>query len=785
MKTLIALIKTKNMKTLKILLIALLIGISDTSVSQNIYTEKDIHIIPKPVKMVVNGGAFQFSKKTTFVVKGEDQKEMANALIAKFETATGWKPQIATKTPKSNYIQFKVDKNLNREAYKLVVTPSHIVITAKENAGFIYALESIRQLLPEAIESKAVVSNVKWQIPSIVINDEPRFQWRGLMLDLSRHFFDKSYIKKTIDRLAMLKMNVLHLHLVDDQGWRIEIKKYPKLTDIGAWRVDQENLPWNARLAVSPDQKGTYGGFLTQQELKEIVKYAQLRNVEIIPEIEMPAHVSCAIAAYPELACIDQRIGVPSGGVWPITDIYCAGKESTFEFLQNVLDEVITVFPSKYIHIGGDEATKTNWERCPLCQKRMQDEGLKNVHELQSYFVKRMEKYINSKGKKLIGWDEILEGGLAPEATVMSWRGTKGGVEAAEQGHDVVMTPESHCYFDHYQGPQNEEPIAIGGYTSISEVYDFDPVVPTMSPAEAKHVLGGQANLWAEFIPTNQQSEYMIFPRIVALTETLWSPKEVRNYNDFIKRLPSMLKRYDYQGLNYAKSAYLVTPSLTVDLNKKLVKVTLKNEFPKTDIRYVLGEKNIATNALKYTDTITINGTTIINASLFENEKSVGKIFTDTIKFHKAIGSKLDFKTTFNDRYKGNSPLSLVNIIRGTKNFHDGQWQAWLEKDMEVVIDLEKSQSIHQVTIGALEDQGPSIYFPTKIQAFVSSDGVTYKEVGQFLHPYAANLESELKDFKIKFSATNARFVKVIASNLKKSPKGDSSFMFFDEILID
>ncbi|MET0945834.1 MAG: beta-N-acetylhexosaminidase, partial [Flavobacterium sp.] len=586
------------MKTLKIVLIAILIGVSHTSVSQNKYTEKDIRIIPKPANLLIKEGKFQFTNKTQFVVKGKDQIEIATALIGKFETATGWKPQIATKTPKSNFIQFRVDKNLNREAYKLVVVPSHIIITAKENTGFIYALESIRQLLPEAIESKVVVSNVKWQIPSIVIKDEPRFQWRGLMLDLSRHFFDMSYIKKTIDRLAMLKMNVLHLHLVDDQGWRIEIKKYPKLTDVGAWRVDQENLAWNARLSVNPDQKGTYGGFLTQKELKEIVKYAQLKNVEIIPEIEMPAHVSSAIAAYPELACFDQRIGVPSGGVWPITDIYCAGKESTFEFLQNVLDEVITVFPSKYIHIGGDEATKTNWEKCPLCQKRMQDEGLKNVHELQSYFVKRMEKHIISKGKKLIGWDEILEGGLAPEATVMSWRGTKGGVEAAGQGHDVVMTPESHCYFDHFQGPQNEEPIAIGGYTPISKVYEFDPVVSTMSPAEVQHVLGGQANLWSEFIPTTQQSEYMVFPRVVALSEALWSPKEVRNYSDFINRLPSILKRYDYQGLNYAKSAYLVTPTLTVDSNKKTVKMTLKNEFPKTDIRYILRDKNTESNAL-------------------------------------------------------------------------------------------------------------------------------------------------------------------------------------------
>lgn len=772
------------MKKFKIIIGLVLLTIS-SFVSQEVSAQNNINIIPKPANVVVKEGKFQFSKNTQFVVKGDAQKEMVTALINKFETSAGWKPQIVAKAPKSNYIQFKVDKNLNREAYKLDVSTKGIVITAKENVGFIYGLESIRQLLPTAIESKSIVYNVKWEIPSVTITDEPRFQWRGLMLDLSRHFFDKSYVLETIDRLAMLKMNVLHLHLVDDQGWRIEIKKYPKLTEIGAWRVNQENVIWNARLTVDPDEKGTYGGFLTQEELKEIVKYATAKNIQIIPEIEMPAHVSSAIAAYPELACFNQRIGVPSGGVWPLTDIYCAGKESTFEFLQNVIDEVITIFPSKYIHIGGDEATKTNWEKCPHCQKRMQDEGLKNVHELQSYFVKRMEKYINSKGKKLIGWDEILEGGIAPEATVMSWQGNEGGIEASKQGHDVVMTPQSHCYFDHYQGPQNEEPLAFGGYTPLSKVYQFDPVVDAMSPEQAQHVLGGQANLWSEYIPTTQQSEYMIFPRLAAMAEVLWSPKEARNWNDFTKRLPSLLERYDYLGINYAKSSYLVSASYKSDLEHKQVKVALKNEFPNADIRYVLGDNSINDNVTVYKDTIAISGTTILKASLFKEGKPVGKVFIDSIQYHKAVGAKLAFKTPYNSNYKGDGDLSLVNIIRGTKNFHDGQWQAWLVDDMEVVIDLEKTQNIHQVIVGSLENQGSGIYFPTEIKAFVSNDGVNYKEVGKVAHPFAINSNSELKDFKINFNATKARYLKIIATNLKKSPKGDSSFMFFDEILID
>ncbi|MCP2027497.1 hexosaminidase [Flavobacterium sp. HSC-32F16] len=772
------------MRIIKSYLIIGFLAFVTSSYAQKVYTESDIHIIPKPTQTLIKTGVFEFNKDTKFITGNDFQKDASNALASKFEVAAGWKPETTTKAPASNFVQFKVDPNLKNEAYILDVNASSIVISAKGNVGFLYGLESVRQLLPEAIESKYAISSAKWQIPSLTITDEPRFKWRGLMLDLSRHFFDKNYILATIDRLAMHKMNVLHLHLVDDQGWRIEIKKYPKLTEVGAWRVDQENLSWNARLAVSADQKGTYGGFFTQDELREIVKYAATKGIEVIPEIEMPAHVSSAIASYPELACFDQKIGVPSGGVWPLTDIYCAGKETTFEFLQNVIDEVITIFPSKYIHIGGDEATKTNWAKCPHCQKRIKDEHLKSVDELQSYFVKRMEKYINSKGKKVIGWDEILEGGLAPDATVMSWRGTKGGIEAADQGHDVIMTPETPCYFNFYQGPQNEEPLAFDAYNPLNEVYKFDPVVPTMTPQEAAHVLGGQANLWAEHIAAPKDSEYMIFPRLAALSETLWSPKEKRSWNNFTTRLFSLFKRYDYLGINYAKSAYLVTASSTADLANKQVKVELKNEFPNPDIRYVLGDKNIDHHAVKYTNPIEFKETTILKASLFQDEKPVGKTFTDTIIFHKAVAHKVKYLTPFNQSYKGDAN-TMVNTIRGSKNFHDGQWQAWLVNDMELVIDFEKQESIEQVIVGTLESQGAGVNFPVEVKVLVSNDGIKYKQVGKVTRPYAVNAVPELKDFKINFAKQNARFVKVIAGNLKKSPKGESSWLFVDEILVN
>ncbi|OHT43966.1 glycoside hydrolase family 20 protein [Flavobacterium tructae] len=774
------------MRILKSVVIVFFLTLLSNAYSQKANREKGIQIIPKPKQLVLKQGNFQFSATTKFVVSDDDaQKEIVTVLINKFGSAAGFRPEISNKIPKSNYVQFKVDTALKNEAYLLEVNKENITITAKGSAGFIYGLESIRQLLPESIESKSRIKAVKWEIPTLTITDEPRFQWRGLMLDLSRHFFDKSYIIETIDRLAMLKMNVLHLHLVDDQGWRIEIKKYPKLTEVGAWRVDQENAPWNARQLTNPDEKGTYGGFLTQEELKEIVKYAAAKNIEIIPEIEMPAHVSSAIAAYPELACFNQRIGVPSGGLWPITDIYCAGKETTFEFLQNVIEEVIEIFPSKYIHIGGDEATKTNWDKCPNCQKRMKDNGLKDAHELQSYFVKRMEQYINSKGKKIIGWDEILEGGLAPEATVMSWRGTVGGTEAARQGHDVIMSPESPCYFNFYQGPQNVEPLAFDAFNPLNKVYAFDPVVDTMTPQEANHVLGGQANLWAEYITNTKASEYMIFPRLAALSEVLWSTRENRDWNNFTSRLPSLLQRYDYLGINYAKSAYLVTSTASADLNNKVINVALKNEFPNSDIRYVLGDKNIDDKAIKYTNPIAVKETTILKASLFQDNKPVGRIFTDTIVFHKAVGHKVNYVTPYNDSYKGDGALGMVNTIRGSKNFHDGQWQAWLVKDMEIVIDLEIEQSIEKVTVGTLESQGAGIYFPIQVTVLVSKDGTNYKEARKILRPFAVNVNSELKDFKINFEKQEVRFVKVIATNLKKSPTGSSSWLFVDEIVVD
>lgn len=747
-------------------------------------TEKEIQIIPKPANMEVKPGTFAFNEDTKFVVSNDQQKYIADLLISKFEKAAGFSPQTISTVPKANFISFNTDERLPDEAYELEVLQNAIKITASSSSGFIYALESLRQLLPVEIESPEQVKDVTWHVPGVVIKDQPRFKWRGLMLDVSRHFFEKDYVLDVIDRLAMLKMNTLHLHLIDDQGWRIEIKKYPKLTEVGGFRVDQEDKHWNARPEPKKGQEATYGGFYTQEEIKEIVSYATSKGITVVPEIEMPAHVMSAIAAYPELSCNENEIMVPSGGVWPITDIYCAGKDSTFEFLEDVLVEVMDLFPSKYIHVGGDEATKTNWESCPHCQQRMVDEGLHDVEELQSYFIKRIEKFLSSHDRVLIGWDEILEGGLAPGATVMSWRGIQGGWNASEQGHDVVMTPSSHAYFDYYQGDPDREPLAFDGFVPLSKVYQFNPVVDSMSVSQKQHVLGGQANLWSEYIPDNSHSEYMMFPRLVALSEALWTPEEDRDWNGFTERLKNLFKRFDLLDINYAKSAYAVTAITEVELENNIINVKLENELPGTEIRYVLNGQDLDRSSKMYEEAIEISKTTNLKAGVLEDGELVGVPLNKTYEFHKAVGQKLDYDPVYHNSYQGAGELGLVNVLRGTKNFHDGQWQGWLVKDVVLTIELEDITPIKEVVIGSLENQGAGIYFPKKIEVLVSADGSEFRTVGKFEREFRDNSLSELKDFSVEFKEVEASSVKVRITNQGRPPGGGGAWLFLDEIMV-
>ncbi|HCC71993.1 MAG TPA: beta-N-acetylhexosaminidase, partial [Bacteroidales bacterium] len=453
---------------------------------------KEIVLLPAPVHMEQRSGVFKLDNTVEIHLSDSSLlNETANILNDMIAVPTGYKPSIDNNINSSRGIILELTEGdeQGEEAYKLYINRRKIHISSSSAAGIFYGIQTVRQLLPPEFEYEKETVGVSWQIPCLYIEDYPRFSWRGMHLDVSRHFFPVEFIKHYIDLIAMHKMNVFHWHLVDDQGWRIEIIKYPRLTGVGAWRVDREDKPWNAREPQKPGEIATYGGFYTKDEIRDIVKYARARQVTIIPEIEMPAHVTSALAAYPEYSCTGGPFTVPPGGLWPITDIYCAGKDETFEFIEDILTEVMDLFPSEYIHIGGDEADKTEWKRCNQCQERIREEGLKDEAELQSYFIKRIEKFLSANGRKLIGWDEILEGGLAPNAAVMSWRGMSGGIEAAHSGHYVVMSPGTHCYFDHYQADPSTEPRAIGGNTTLKKVYSFNPVPDALSEDEEKYIL--------------------------------------------------------------------------------------------------------------------------------------------------------------------------------------------------------------------------------------------------------------------------------------------------------
>lgn len=512
----------------------------------------EANVIPRPVKQVDKEGVFLIDKDTKIVVDAEcgDMKAVAGFLSDHISSFFRISNSVTVSSElDDDMIMFKHvdDAALGKEGYRLTISEDNVVIEGSHQ-GLFYAVQTLKQLMPTKREQlKRVV------LPALEIEDTPRFAWRGAMMDVCRHFFSVEEVYTFIDYLALHKLNTLHWHLTEDQGWRVEIKKYPKLAEISSQR--KETLIGHGGKKPFKYDGKPYGGYFTQEEIKSVVAYAQERYIEVIPEIELPGHALAALAAYPELGCTGGPYETATR--WGVfDDVYCAGNEQTFEFLTDVISEVVELFPSKYFHIGGDECPKGAWEKCKKCQARMKKEGLDNEHELQSYVIKRVEKLLNSKGKTLIGWDEILEGGLAPNAAVMSWRGIKGGIAAAKEGHDVIMTPNSHMYFDHYQAPSENEPLAIGGFLNLSKVYSYEPLPEELSVEEQKHILGVQANLWAEYIPTFDHLEYMAMPRMAALAEVGWSPKEGKDFDNFFLRLSNLRGMYDSMDINYCSKAF-------------------------------------------------------------------------------------------------------------------------------------------------------------------------------------------------------------------------------------
>ena len=517
------------------------------------YTKKgrgEVNVIPKPKEVKINDGMYLINKDTRIVadISNEEVNAVAAFLSGLLQPSTGFALEVENGKPAKNAINLVIDPSVkgNEGAYKLVSDKNGVTISASDAVGLYYGAQTLRQLLPVAVENKNVQNGVEWTVPFVEINDEPSFKYRGLHLDVGRHFFPVSFIKKYIDLLALHKMNIFHWHLTEDQGWRIEIKKYPKLTEIGSIR--KETLV--GHYGSNKYDGKPYGGFYTQDEVKDIVAYAKDRFITVIPEIELPGHALAALASYPELGCTGGPYEVATTwGVFP--DVYCAGNDQVFTFLEDVLTEVMELFPSEYIHIGGDECPKTRWKKCPKCQARIKAEGLKDEHELQSYFIQRIEKFLNAHGRQIIGWDEILEGGLAPKATVMSWRGEKGGIEAAQQHHDVIMTPGFALYFDHYQADPATQPVAIGGFTNTKKVYKYYPVPKKLKGELEKYVLGAQGNVWTEYMKTSDHVEYMVYPRACALAEVDWTPKELKDWDDFVKRMEVHKKRLKALNVNY------------------------------------------------------------------------------------------------------------------------------------------------------------------------------------------------------------------------------------------
>lgn len=741
------------------------------------FSQNELALIPKPEKIELRKGNFVLNKET--VIQADETSFEAQYLQQAIKLQTGLDLKIlpvAANVPKIS-LSFDLDSpdaSNNKEPYGLAVSDKTIVIKAEYSQGFFYGIQTLLQLIP--FEKKNEI-----KVPCLQINDQPKYAWRGMHLDCSRHFFPKEFVKKYIDYLAMYKFNTFHWHLTDDQGWRIEIKKYPKLTEVGAWRN-------GSMIGAYSDQKfddKRYGGFYTQEEIKEIVAYATQRHITIVPEIEMPGHAVAALASYPEFSCTGGPFEV--GKIWGVLDDVFCPKEETFTFLENILMEVITLFPSEYIHIGGDECPKIRWKNCSHCQKRMKDENLKDEHELQSYFIQRIEKFVNSKGRKIIGWDEILEGGLAPNAAVMSWRGTEGGIAAAKQKHFVVMSPGSHCYFDHYQGEPKNEPIAFGGFTPVEKVYSFNPTPKELTSEETKYILGAQANLWTEYIETPQHVEYMIFPRMLALSEVLWGTSNPEKYSDFQNRMIRYFDVLEKRGINYSKSIFEITTKVKPSTTNNGVLFELKSASSSNVIRYTTDGTNPTANSSAYLKPLEIKKSQTIKAAAFDKQKQKSALVEQAFALNKATGKKITLVYAPHENYNIGGALALVDGISANRSKLGKDWLGFSGKDLNAVIDFGRLETINKVTVGVLESQGSWIYYPKRIGVLVSTDGENYKGVNIIS---VEEIKKTGGKVDIKLDAEKAQFIKIIAYNAGIIPEGSpgagsNAWLFVDEIGVE
>lgn len=747
----------------------------------------DFNIIPRPQQVnVSNDAPFTLSAKTVISLgtNSQDMKRNANMLASYIEQATGIRPAVG-KSKNGTAIVLTIDKTIaNAEGYKLDADAKQIRIAGASAAGVFYGIQTLRKSLP-LVNGKAS----KVSIPAVHIADAPRFAYRGTHLDVSRHFVTADSVRQFIDMLALHNINRFHWHLTDDQGWRIEIKKYPLLTQIGSKRAQTVIGHNSGKYDGKP-----YSGFYTQKQIRDIVKYAADRYITIVPEIDLPGHMQAALAAYPDMGCTGGPYEVWQK--WGVSDnVLCAGNNKTLTFIDNVLKEITKLFPSKYIHVGGDECPKTQWQKCPKCQARIKalnleaKDGHSAEERLQSYIITHASNYLKSLGRNTIGWDEILEGGLAEGATVMSWRGESGGIAAAKQHHDVVMTPNSYLYFDYYQSlDKANEPLAIGGYLPLETVYSYEPMPKELTADEARHIIGVQANIWTEYMPTFKQMQYMALPRLAALSEVQWSQPALKDYTSFTNRLIEFTHLYDRLGYNYAKHLYNVT--IHVDSDKKWREILIHmTTAGNAEIRYTLDGTEPTANSTLYTGAIVLQKSAKIRAAAFRDGKR-SSVTSQDISFNKATACPVELLQPTHKNYTYKGGATLTDGLLGDKGFGTGRWLGFSGNDLEAIIDLKQNTDVSSVSLNTCVDKGSWIFDARNIEVSVSADGKSFTKVASKSLPA---LEEQTPDniytYELTFPQTTTRYVKLTATSEHNIPKwhggkGKPAFLFVDEISI-
>ena len=693
---------------------------------------RQVNLIPKPEQMTMTGGTFTVDSLALF--GGQSSRNIKTVID---EAWSG-----------------------NPEGYQLDVTPGGIDLRAGSPDGLFYGMQTLRQLYAGG------------EVPCVSIRDNPRLGYRGLHLDVSRHFFSKEEVMKLLDVMSFYKLNTLHMHLTDAGGWRIEIDKYPKLTSETAFRTESDWRKWwdgRDRKYLPEGTPGAYGGYYTKEDIREIVKHAASKHINIIPEIEFPGHSEEVLMAYPELSC--------SGKPYQNGD-FCIGNEKSFTFMEDVLAEVIDLFPSEYIHVGGDEAGKSAWKKCPKCQALMKEKGMKNVDELQSYMIHRAEEFLISKERKLIGWDEILEGGLAPEATVMSWRGEDGGIKSARMGHDVVMTPGNYMYLDFYQADPKTQPYAIGGYTPIKKVYSYDPVpADSLTVEECRHILGVQANTWTEYIQTPEHLEYMMFPRALAVAEIGWTSQELRTWEDFKPRMNAHISKLQGMGIRTFTLSDELEVTMQVDTAGREIEVILDAEKYPAEIRYTTdGSVPVASSAL-YAGPITVQDSAHIKAAIFRDGVLQGTPTEKKVDYHRAINKPIHYNSKLYEGYMAGGTNALLDGYRGGLTYLDGRWQGYLD-DLDCVIDMEEETDIHKVSIRFMQLIGPGVFQPGQVELLTSEDGENFISRGIVPTTVPAD-DPDLLFQEYTFDGNwKTRYIRL------KAPRANPGFIFADEIVV-